>query len=59
MDNEHDKEHIDTKYEDWWDLNVHFKIREKWLPAVQDYLSFTYMEPSHEIFSPELVKRII
>ena len=59
MNNEREQDKIDDNYHKWWDEVVHHKTREKWMPAVQDYLDLTYMEPSHETFSPELVKRII
>jgi hypothetical protein len=59
MSGKHDQEQIDGNYQEWWDKNVHHKTMEKWRPAVQAYLDFEYLKPTHEKFSIELVKRII
>jgi hypothetical protein len=57
-DTKHDQQ-IDSNFLEWWNEAVHYTKKDKWKPAVQDYLVFEYLEASNEKFSIELVKRII
>ena len=57
-DTKHDQQ-IDSNFLEWWNEAVHYTKKDKWKPAVQDYLDFEYLEASNEKFSIELVKRII
>jgi len=49
----------DPNFKDWWNESIHWKTRDKWKPALEDYLDFHNIPVTHEKFSLEFVKRII
>ena len=50
---------IDTHYQEWWDETIHYKIKDKWRPAVQEYFDYHAIPLTHERFSLKFVKRVI
>ena len=48
MSDTQNDQQIDSQFQEWWNDAVHWTKKDKWKPAVQDYLDFEYMKPSHE-----------